>query len=70
MKATSSFEFVEFLGKAQEECPWLFSKNVPASGNCRLLDEMKAVFLSWERLGRVRTESKEKASEADFVSNV
>jgi hypothetical protein len=61
---------MEFLGKAKAECPWIFSKDVPASGHCRLLDELKAVFLSWEHLGRIQTESKDKASEADFVSNV
>lgn len=63
-------EFVEFLSKAQRECPWLFSKDIPARDNCRLLDEMRAVFLSWEHLGKVQTETKDKASEADFVSNV
>lgn len=63
-------EFVEFLTKAREECPLLFSKSIPARGNCRLLDEMKAVFLSWEHLGQMRAESEDRLSEADFVSNV
>ncbi|KAH9984641.1 mitochondrial carrier domain-containing protein [Russula compacta] len=70
MKATSSPEFMTFMNKAQEECPLLFSRAVPARSNCRLLDELKVVFLSWEHLQRMRSESKDKASEADFVSNV
>jgi hypothetical protein len=48
----------------------LFSKAVPAKANCRLLDEMKVVFLAWEHLERMHTESKGKASEADLVANV
>jgi hypothetical protein len=61
---------MEFLTRAQEECPDLFSKTIPARSNCRLLDELKGVFLSWEHLRRIRSESKDKSSEADFVSNV
>jgi hypothetical protein len=59
-----------FMTTAQKECPQLFSKAIPAQNNGRLLDELKAVFLSWERLQRMRSESKHMASEADFVSNV
>ncbi len=59
-----------FMRRAQEECPQLFSKAIPAQNNCRLLDELKSAFLSWERLQRMRSESKQMASEADFVSNM
>lgn len=58
------------MTRAKEECPELFSKAVPAQNNGRLLDELKGAFLSWERLQRMRSESKHMASEADFVSNV
>ncbi|KAI9513049.1 hypothetical protein F5148DRAFT_463897 [Russula earlei] len=70
MKATSSPEFIAFMVRARKECPRLFSKAVPARSNCRLLDELKTVFLSWERLHRMRSASEDKISEADFVSNV
>jgi hypothetical protein len=70
MKSTSSVEFVAFLTRAYEDCPHLFSKISSAERNCRLLDEMKNVFLAWERLQRMRSESKDRVSEADFVSNV
>jgi len=70
IKATSSADFMAFLTRAQKECPQLFSEAIPAQSNCRLLDELKGVFLSWERLQRMRSESKYMASEADFVSNV
>jgi hypothetical protein len=70
MKATSSAEFVEFMTRAHEECPHLFSTTRSAERNRRLLDEMKNVFLAWERLQRMRTEWKDKVSEADLVSNV
>jgi hypothetical protein len=70
MKATSSVDFVAFLTRAHEECPQLFSVTCSAERNRRLLDEMKTVFFAWERLQRMRTESKVKVSEADFVSNV
>jgi hypothetical protein len=59
-----------FMTRAQQECPQLFSEAIPAQNNCRLLDELKGAFLSWERLQRMRSESKHMASEADFVSNV
>jgi hypothetical protein len=59
-----------FMTRAQEECPQLFSEAIPAQNNCRLLDELKGAFLSWERLQQMRSESKYMASEADFVSNV
>jgi hypothetical protein len=61
---------MEFMTSAQEECPLLFSEDIPARSNCRLLDELKGAFLSWEHLRRMRSESKDKSSEADFVSNV
>jgi hypothetical protein len=61
---------MEFMTTAYKECPLLFSKAVPARSNCRLLDELKCAFLSWEHLQRMRSESKDKSSEADFVSNV
>ena len=59
-----------FMKRAQQECPELFSEAIPAQGNGRLLDELKGAFLCWERLQRMRSESKHMASEADFVSNV
>ncbi len=59
-----------FLTKAHKERPQLFSEAIPAQNNCRLLDELKGAFLSWERLQLMRSESKNMASEADFVSNV
>lgn len=61
---------MDFMIRAKEECPQLFSKAIPAQNNCRLLDELKGAFLSWERLQRMRSESKYMASEADYVSNV
>lgn len=61
---------MDFMIRAKEECPQLFSEAVPAQNNCRLLDELKGAFLSWERLQRMRSESKYMASEADYVSNV
>jgi hypothetical protein len=59
-----------FMTRAQKECPQLFSEAIPAQNNCRLLDELKGAFLSWERLQQMRSESEYMASEADFVSNV
>lgn len=70
LKATSSTEFVQFMTRAQKEHPRLFSKSLRASSNCRLLDELKAVFFSWEHLRKMRSASDDKVSEADFVSNV
>ena len=70
MRATSSPDFVDFLSNAFEECPQLFSKASSGKGNGRLLDEMRVVFFAWERLQRMRSESKDRVSEADFVSNV
>ncbi len=68
--ATSSPEFVNFLSKAHEEYPQLFSKASSSRTNRRLLDEMRVVFFAWERLQRMRSESKDRVFEADFVSNV
>jgi hypothetical protein len=59
-----------FMTRAQKECPHLFSEDISAQNNGRLLDELKGVFLSWERLQRMRSESKYMTTEADFVSNV
>ncbi len=59
-----------FMTNAHKECPKLFSKAISARDNCRLLDELKGAFLSWERLRQMRSESKDMGSEADFVSNV
>lgn len=59
-----------YMMRAHEERPLLFSKAVSAGENCRLLDELKAVFISWEHLQRIRSQPKDKLSEADFVSNV
>ncbi|KAH9064342.1 hypothetical protein EDB87DRAFT_1680985 [Lactarius vividus] len=70
LRATSSPEFVDFLSKAHEECPQLFSKTSSGKSNGRLLDEMRVVFFAWERLQRMRSESKDRVFEADFVSNV
>ncbi|KAH9982349.1 hypothetical protein BGW80DRAFT_1161831, partial [Lactifluus volemus] len=70
MKATSSAEFVAFLMRVNEEYPQLFSNTSSAERNRRLLDEMKSVFFVWERLQRMRSESNDKVSEAEFVSNV
>jgi len=70
LRATSSPDFVDFLTKAHEECPQLFSKASSGKSNRRLLDEMRVVFFSWERLQRMRSESKDRVFEADFVSNV
>lgn len=70
IKATSSTDFMEFMTRAHEECPQLFSNAIPAQNNCRLLDELKGAFLSWERLQGMRSEFKYMTSEADFVSNV
>jgi hypothetical protein len=61
---------VNFISKAHEECPRLFSKTSSGKSNCRLLDEMRVVFFAWERLQRMRSESKDRVFEADFVSNV
>ncbi|KAH8998841.1 hypothetical protein EDB86DRAFT_2828382 [Lactarius hatsudake] len=70
LRATSSPEFVDFLSKAHEECPQLFSNTSSGKSNGRLLDEMRVVFFAWERLQRMRSESKDRVFEADFVSNV
>ncbi|KAI0307693.1 hypothetical protein B0F90DRAFT_1621732 [Multifurca ochricompacta] len=66
----TSDDFVAFIAKAHKECPGLFSGASSAKNDCRLLDDMKIVFSAWERLQRMRPESKDKVSEADFVSNV
>ncbi|KAI0068305.1 hypothetical protein BV25DRAFT_1867311 [Artomyces pyxidatus] len=69
MKRTSPPEFVAFILEAHKFRPELFSDDILSKDSLWLLAGLHSVFLAWERLGRMRL-SKEKVSEAAFVSNV
>jgi solute carrier family 25 (mitochondrial carnitine/acylcarnitine transporter), member 20/29 len=65
----STPELRRFIIDSHKSSPSLFSDIVNGNDIAELYAEVSVVFSAWTRLQRMR-KSKEKWSEADFVSNV
>jgi hypothetical protein len=66
---TSTPGLLEFIRKAYEQSPSLFSDHVSRQDTLMLYADVHTVFSTWRRLKWMRA-SKEKWSEHDFVANV